>query len=316
MTGSTTPGAESRAGSLGFKQFSVESPAKINLLLKITGIRKDGYHNIASIFQMLDLCDVVTFRPNKLGNVRVTCSDRSIPARKNLAYRAAMALWVPGLAGVDVILRKKIPVCAGLGGGSSNAATVLWGLNRIWGLGLSRPALRRIGARLGADVPFFLFAPRAWVTGTGDKLRELPPAQKLTVLLVKPPVRSDTKKAYEIFDGLLTEPLKSCRITAQIRKRRLSLKATVKILENDLEKGVMKAHPVLARVARELRSLNGSGVMLTGSGSAVYALFRNRAEALSAKRKLAGRFSWWSSVAAPRHSMRHLKDLGGNIGWK
>jgi 4-diphosphocytidyl-2-C-methyl-D-erythritol kinase len=316
MTGSTTPGSKSRAGSLGFKPFSVESPAKINLLLKITGIRRDGYHNIASVFQMLDLCDVVTFRPNKLGKVRVTCSDRSIPARKNLAYLAAMALWKPGLPGVDISLRKKIPVGAGLGGGSSNAATVLWVLNRVWGLGMSLTALRRIGARLGADVPFFLFAPRAWVTGVGDRLRELPPAQKFAVLLVKPPVRSETKKAYEIFDGLLTEPLKSRKMPSQIGKRGFSFKATVKILENDLEKGVMKAHPVLAVVARELRSLNGSGVMLTGSGSAVYALFGNRAEALSAKRKIAGRFFWWSSVAAPRHSMRHLKDLGGNTGWK
>ncbi|MBI3581194.1 MAG: 4-(cytidine 5'-diphospho)-2-C-methyl-D-erythritol kinase, partial [Nitrospinae bacterium] len=200
----------------------MESPAKINLLLKITGIRGDGYHNIASIFQMLDLCDLVTFRPNKLGKVRVTCSDRSIPARKNLAYRAATALWEPGLAGVDVILRKKIPVGAGLGGGSSNAATVLWGLNRIWGLGLSRPALRRIGARLGADVPFFLFAPRAWVTGTGDRLRELPAAEKFTVLLVKPRAGSETRKAYEIFDGLLTEPLKSYKMPPQIGKRGFS----------------------------------------------------------------------------------------------
>ena len=307
---------ESRAGSPGFRPFSVESPAKINLLLKITGTRGDGYHHIASIFQMLDLCDVMTFRPNRSGKVRVTCSNRSIPARKNLAYRAAMSLWRPGLPGVDVHIEKRIPVGAGLGGGSSNAATALYVLNRVWGRGLSDSALRKLGARLGADVPFFLFAPRAWVTGVGDRLLALPPAQKFAVLLVKPPLRVATKKAYEAFDADLTNSPKSFRMPRQIKKRGFPFKGTVEILENDLEKAVMKTRPILARVRRELQNLKGNGAMLTGSGSAVFTLFKGPDEALSAKRKITGSFPWWSCVATPRLSMGHLKDLGRKTRWK
>lgn len=299
-----------------FKPFVVESPAKINMLLKITGKRKNGYHDIASIFQMIDLCDLITFRPERAGSVRVTCSDKGIPMRKNLAYRAAMALWKPGLPGVHIHIDKRIPSGAGLGGGSSNAATVLYVLNRLWGLGLPDTSLRKMGARLGADVPFFLFAPRAWVTGIGDRLAELPPAEKFGILLVKPSVRVDTKKAYEDFDKQLTNPLKPFRIPPQIKKRGLSLKGAAVILENDLEKTVLGTRPVLKKVRRELQRLRGEGVMLTGSGSAVFSLFKTRGDASSARKRIADSFAWWSTVATPRHSMKHLTELGGKTKWK
>jgi 4-diphosphocytidyl-2-C-methyl-D-erythritol kinase len=260
---------------------------------------------------MIDLCDLVTFRPEPFGKVRVTCSDKSIPARKNLAYLAAMALWRPGLPGVGIHIEKRIPSGAGLGGGSSNAATVLWVLNRVWRLGLSNLALRKIGATLGADVPFFLFAPRAWVAGVGDRLTELPPAEKFAVLLVKPSVKVPTKKAYKDFDSQLTRPLTYFKISPYIRQRGFTLDKAVGLLQNDLENTVLNAYPVLVRVKRELRGLQGKGVMLTGSGSAVFALFKNKKDALSANRKIAGRFPWWSAVASPRVSMAHKKKWEG-----
>ncbi|MBI3795026.1 MAG: 4-(cytidine 5'-diphospho)-2-C-methyl-D-erythritol kinase [Nitrospinae bacterium] len=298
------------AGS--WRAFSVESPAKINLLLKITGIRKDGYHNIASVFQMIDLCDTITFKPAKKGKVSVTCSDKSIPVKKNLAWLAAMKLYKDGLPGVAIHVEKNIPSGAGLGGGSSNAATVLCALNQIWRLGLGDAKLMEIGLELGADVPFFLFAPRAWVCGIGEKLTKLPPAEKFAALLVKPRIKVSTQKAYKDFDFSLTKPLKPYRIPRQIRGSGFTLSETVRLLQNDLEGTVLNMHPAIARLRRELQSLNGRGVMLTGSGSAMFVLFNGRKQANSALRAFSRKNKeTWSKVVLPKNSMAHLKGVCG-----
>ncbi|MBI5178298.1 MAG: 4-(cytidine 5'-diphospho)-2-C-methyl-D-erythritol kinase [Nitrospinae bacterium] len=296
------------------KPLTVESPAKVNLLLKITGIRKDGYHTIASLFQMVELCDRITFSPAPSGTVRVTCSGQAIRQKDNLAYNAAMALWRPGLPGVRIHIEKKIPSGAGLGGGSSNAATVLSVLNRLWGLGLSPAALRAKGARLGADVPFFLFGPRAWVTGIGDGLLPLPPAERFCLLLVKPRVKVPTVKAYRDFDAQLTHPLKSYKIPAVFRKEGVLLDDAAGFLENDLEKTVLGAFPVVATIKRKLIDLGAKGVMLTGSGSAVFALFKSPRLAFAARRKLSKQ-PWWCEVTLPRESMKHL-DIAGRLEWR
>ncbi len=298
---------------MGNRSFSVPSPAKINMVLKITGIRKDGYHNIASLFQMVDLCDTVTFSPEPSGRVLVTCSDKSIPQKKNLAYKAAMMLWRPGLPGVRIHIEKKIPSGAGLGGGSSNAATVLAALNQIWGLDIAKPALRAIGARLGADVPFFLFAPRAWVTGIGDKLTCLPPAENFYALLVKPRVKVPTAKAYREFDARLTKPLSLYKIPTIFKKEGVLLGDAVRFLDNDLEDTVLGAYPVIAKVRGVLRRLKGKGVMLTGSGSAIFALFDNHRGALEAYREIS-LGPWWCEVTQPRYSMKHI-DIAGRHRW-
>jgi 4-diphosphocytidyl-2-C-methyl-D-erythritol kinase len=300
-----------------FKSFSVESPAKINLLLKITGIRKDGYHNIASIFQMIDLCDTLTFSPQQIGKVRVACSDKSIPLKKNLVWRAAMALYKPGLPGVKIHVKKVIPSGAGLGGGSSNAATVLYVLNQIWRLGLTDKELRGVGAKLGADVPFFLFAPRAWVYGIGDKLSELPNAEKFAALLVKPRQKVSTVKAYKDFDLGLTKPLKSFKMPARIRVEGFSLENTAGLLQNDLEVAVFKSYPALGRIRRALQGLSGKGALLTGSGSAMFVLFAKKSEAEKAGREVsAWKIQLWSKVVLPRNSMGHLKEISGEKIWK
>jgi 4-diphosphocytidyl-2-C-methyl-D-erythritol kinase len=300
----SNPASNKKPLSDSFKRFSLKSPAKINLILKITGIRENGYHNIASLFQMIDLCDVITFGPEPSGKVRVTCSDRTIPQKKNLAFRAAMSIWRPGVQGVHIHIKKNIPSGAGLGGGSSNAATVLLALNRIWRLGLANSELRKKGKTIGADVPFFLFAPRAWVTGIGEKLRALPPAERFHILLVKPKVKVPTQKAYENFDKQLTRPLKSFNVLPLIKGRGFSLDKAVQLLANDLEETVLKSYPVIARVKKELLDLKGSkGVMLTGSGSAVFALFSKRSEATFAYRSVLREFPWWCKVASPVDSI-------------
>ncbi len=293
-----------------FKRFSVASPAKVNLVLKITGIRKDGYHTLATLFQMLDLADTLTFSPMKGQGVRVVCSDRSIPQKKNLVYRAAMLLWRTGLPAVRIDVKKEIPSGAGLGGGSSNAATALMALNRIWGLRHPAARLQKLGAGLGADIPFFISAPRAWATGIGDRLTPLPPAGDFCLLLVKPRVKIPTPLVYRLYDEGLTKKPTILKMNTAFKKEGILLEDTARFLENDLESVVLKHWPVIVQIKRELLNAGGKGVMLTGSGSAVFALFENRREALRAERSLSGR-PWWTRVTSPRKDMHHVVSLLG-----
>lgn len=293
---------------------AVNSPAKINLILKVTGRRSDGYHNIATLFQMIDLCDRITFYPASDGKIKVTCSDSSIPQKRNLAYLAAMELWKPGMPGVRIHIEKKIPVGAGLGGGSSNAAAVLSVLNRLWKLGLSDKALRAKGEKLGADVPFFLFAPRAWATGIGDRLTRLPAQNRFWVVVVKPRVKISTDKIYKLFDKRLKNRPKLVKISPQL-KGSATLEATVQLMSNDLEKVVSGEYPVIGKIKRMLENLGSKGVMLAGSGSAVFAIFGNSKEANSAFHKISVG-PWYCAVAVTVNSMRHLELAKGEKKWK
>lgn len=285
------------------------SPAKINLFLKITGIRQDGYHNLATLFQMVDLCDKMTFHPNPGGAIRVSCTDRSIPMRKNLAYLAAKSLWRPGCPGVSIRIEKRIPSGAGLGGGSSNAATTLAVLNSLWGLSLSNSALRAIGGKLGADVPFFLYAPAAWATGIGDRLTRVPGAGRFYVLLVKPRLKISTPSIYRLFDRQLTNRPQLVKIPARL-KQVVLLDNMVRLLENDLEPVVERKYPVIGRIKRRIMELGSKGVMVSGSGSAVFGLFSNQVGVKSAYREIS-RGPWWCAVAQTMDSMGHL---GTGIG--
>lgn len=293
-----------------FKKFRLKSPAKINLLLKITGVRKDGYHIIATLFQMVELADTLTFSPEPSGKVRVICKGLRIPEKQNLVYRAAMQLWTPECQGVRIEIKKEIPNGAGLGGGSSNAATALMALNRIWKRGFNNAKLRALGAKLGADVPFFLFSPRAWATGIGDKLTRLPPAAGFHILLIKPRLKLSTKMVYGEFDAQLTAPLKSFKLNPSLKKDGILLEDTVRFIENDLEKTVLSKFPVIGIIKREMARFGGKGVCLTGSGSAVYALFDNPSDARKACRAVSAR-PWWCRVTRPRTDMQHAAGLLG-----
>lgn len=280
------------------------SPAKINLVLKITGIRKDGYHNLATLFQMVDLCDTLLFYPAPKGEIRVTCPKVPVPENRNIVYLAARSIWRRGLSGVHIHIEKRIPHGAGLGGGSSNAATTLLTLNKIWKLGLSNSALRAKGLRLGADVPFFLFAPRAWATGRGEKLTRLPAGKTFYVLLVKPRINISTKKMYAEFDRRLTKSLQLVRIPSTVRKV-VSYEHTVRMLDNDLEPAVIGTRPVIGRIRSMLESLGSNGVMVSGSGSALFALFPDSESAVSAYQKISKK-SWWCAVSKTVSSVGHL----------
>jgi len=157
---------------------SYQSPAKLNLFLHITGRRQDGYHQLQTVFQLVDLCDSLTFRTENLpvGVLSLRCDDPKVPLDNNLILTAACRLrdlaGQPHLAAA-IVLHKRIPMGAGLGGGSSNAAITLLALNELWGLGIPRRQLMELGLELGADVPVFILGRNAWATGVGEELEPL-----------------------------------------------------------------------------------------------------------------------------------------------
>lgn len=160
------------------QQLRLPAPAKLNLFLHITGRRSDGYHLLQTLFQMLDSGDELEFSANQTGQIQLSCNDKSLEGSDNLIYRAAMALkpYAAADAGVAIVLDKKLPMGGGLGGGSSDAATTLHALNKLWQLNLSVAELAAIGLKLGADVPLFVEGYTAFAEGVGEKLTpvELP----------------------------------------------------------------------------------------------------------------------------------------------
>ncbi|MDH5542719.1 MAG: 4-(cytidine 5'-diphospho)-2-C-methyl-D-erythritol kinase [Nitrospinota bacterium] len=282
------------------------SPAKINLILKVTGKRKDGYHNIATLFQMVGLYDKLTFAPDTGGKVTVACNVPGMEEKDNIVYKAAMSLWKPGCKGVSIRIEKNIPVSAGLGGGSSNAATALAVLNRFWGLGLSGARLATKAKNLGADVPFFLSAPRAWATGIGERLTPLPNCEKFHILLVNPGISVPTVEIYRHLPPELTTKPGIIKIPRRIREY-ISYEDTVDFLENDLERTVELRYPLVTLVKKELGRYAQKGVMVSGSGATVFALFKSKNEADAAIKGMK-QIGWWCSLVEPLDSMGHLEN--------
>lgn len=242
------------------------SPAKLNLFLHITGRRADGYHELQTIFQFLDYCDVLSFslRPdNKIQLVMQTTDGRpneAIPVADNLVLRAAKLLQQTRQInlGADIILSKKIPIGGGLGGGSSNAATTLVALNKLWGLQLELENLLAMGLNLGADIPIFLAGTAAWAEGIGDKITPITLPEPWYVIITPPhPVSSA-----EIFS--MPELTRNTRpITIQ------EFSQGKVITQNDCESVVKHRYPAIAQALDWLNQY--APARLTGTGSCVFA---------------------------------------------
>lgn len=253
--------------------------AKINLDLRILAARTDGYHDLRTIFQTLALADHVTL-VRRRGPFTLTCDTPGVPTdRRNLVWKAASLLLRAGAGerhaprDLEVHLRKRIPAQAGLGGGSADAAMTLVGLNRLLGLGLDLASLCRIGARLGADVPFFLVGGTALGLGRGDDIYPLDDLPPVHVVLLRPGFGVATADAYRWYD---TEPRP--RRAPPARPTPASWPAWARSLRNDLEPAVVRHHPSVARMRQSLLDAGAVVAAMSGSGSAVFGLFE-RAEA-------------------------------------
>lgn len=266
------------------------SPAKINLCLHVLGKRPDGYHDLAMLMQSLDFGDTLEIElTDQPGEIIVLCTGVDLPAgQENIAAKAARRmLTLSGKAvGVRLVIDKKIPVAAGLGGGSSNAAATLMGLNKLLDLRLSKKELMAEGVKLGADVPFFIFGNKAWATGIGDQLKSLHPLPASWYVLVNPGIAISTAWAYQNL-GLTATP-----ILTKLPRFLATIDDLVAILANDLEQVTIKRHPLLAEIKERLIRLGAKGSLMSGSGSTIFGLFANREEAVTAAEALRRSSDW------------------------
>ena len=253
-------------------QLEILSPAKINLFLEVIARRPDGYHEIESVMQLVDLCDRIILARKPRG-IRVSVVGAGVPSgRDNLAYQAAGLLMEKmGLRdGVHISLEKRIPVASGLGGGSSNAAAVLAGLNRLYDLGHSRESLMELGAGLGSDVPFFLSNGLALATGRGELLTQLEPWPPMWLVLANSGVPVSTAWAYGEASSKLTEWQPRSTITSLVTQDRLPWPPGWAF--NRLEAVVLPQRVEVRALKKLLEEGGGAPVLMSGSGGTLFAV--------------------------------------------
>jgi 4-diphosphocytidyl-2-C-methyl-D-erythritol kinase len=271
------------------------APAKLNLFLHVVGRRADGYHLLQTVFTLIDRADRVRLRVREDGKVVRVSDLPGVPAERDLVVRAARLLQEASGTGLgaDIELEKVIPMGGGLGGGSSDAATVLLALDRLWSTGFGPDALAELGSSLGADVPFFLHGGAAWAEGVGDELRplELPPAWYLVLV---PPVNVPTQEIFAAPELTRdTEVLKMADFSAEPRGARF---------RNDLEPVVTARYP---QVRDHLEWLRGHGeARMTGSGGCVFAAYASREDAERVQRRMPSPMQGFVARGLARHPLR------------
>ena len=266
------------------KDISVKALAKINLGLDVVRRREDGYHEVRMIMQTIHLFDRLEISKNTSGQITMETNLAFLPTNENnLVCKAAKLLTDEfGIKdGVHVWLHKHIPVAAGMVGGSTDAAAVLYGMNRIFNLGLSKEELMERGVKIGADVPYCVMRGTALAEGIGEKLTKLPPMVKCPVLIAKPQINVSTKFVYENLKlDADTEHPDIDRLVADIREKNLTKIAAD--MGNVLETVTIPAYPVIADIKENMLQNGAVNAMMSGSGPTVFGLFEKEADAVQA----------------------------------
>ena len=278
------------------EKLHLESPAKVNLRLEILRKREDGYHEIRTIFQKISLHDTLHFSLKRRRGIRITADHPGLPTgKRNLVYQAVRSILERSdyEGGVDVVIEKRIPLGAGLGGGSSNAATTLKAMNQLLKMNLNRKELMEAGAKIGADVPFFLFEGSAIGSGVGERLRKIT-LPTLWYILIYPNFEVSTRWAYQNF--ILTKT----KYHFNLRKLLKTPEGIVRLLWNDLESVVSGEYSEIRIMKRMLTSAGAMGAIMTGSGPTVLGIFPGEKKATEAcqllKRMVRGR--GWKVIQA------------------
>ena len=267
------------------KTIRITAPAKLNVRLKITGRRRDGYHELVSIMIPIDLFDQLKFDAIRGQGITLACEGMKVPqGETNLAYKAARAFFSrTGIReGIAIKLIKNIPVAAGMGGGSSDAAAVLLALNEMWSKPLPLSELHKIAVELGADVPFFLMGKPCLARGIGEILEPLKAWPKSWYVIVRPPVEVSTSWVYGNLKFILTTG-EYAYIKQILNDAPVSIP---QILENDLERVTSVAFPIIETIKRSLIQAGAQGALMTGSGPTVFGVFPTKDQALSGKQHL------------------------------
>ncbi|QLD48476.1 4-(cytidine 5'-diphospho)-2-C-methyl-D-erythritol kinase [Paraburkholderia fungorum] len=269
------------------------APAKLNLFLHITGRRPDGYHTLQTVFQLLDWGDTLHFKRRDDGLITRSTEIADVPPEHDLTVRAATLLkaHTGSPEGVDIEIEKRLPMGAGLGGGSSDAATTLLALNRLWKLDLPRLELQALALKLGADVPFFVFGKNAFAQGVGEALDvvQLPPRQ---FLVVTPRVHVPTAAIFS--EKALTRDSKPLIITDFPAELSCNTDWPESFGRNDMQQVVVGKYAEVAQVLRWFENI--APARMSGSGASVFAAFRSKAEAEAAQAKVPSK--WNSAVTA------------------
>lgn len=280
------------------QQLILPAPAKLNLFLHITGRRDDGYHLLQTIFQLLDYGDEITLTSRSDGKIKRIKGLESVPESSDLCVRSALLLkhymkdkYNKEVVGADISIIKVLPMGGGIGGGSSDAATVLQGLNQLWECGLATDELADLGLQLGADVPIFVRGFSAWAEGVGEQLTPIELDEKW-FLVIHPDVSVSTAEIF-LDQGLTRdcEPIKIARFLQEHTVEK-SLKNTL----NVFEAVVRKKHPEVAKALDWLSVF--SPARLTGSGSCLFALFSTEAEAKTVQNAMNQQSNDWHSFVA------------------
>lgn len=270
------------------EKMELRALGKINLGLDVLGRRENGYHDVRMVMQTVYLYDLITLKKKEEPGIELTTNLSFLPVNENnLAYRAAKLLMdefgLPG--GLLIRLEKHIPVAAGMAGGSSNAAAVLYGMNRLFSLGLTEKELMERGVTLGADVPYCILRGTVLAEGIGEILTPLPPMPRCQILLAKPPVNVSTRMVYEKLDAcqIVNHP----DIDGLIRGLQdQDLGKVASSMGNVLEEVTIGEYPVIDEIKRIMRESGALNAMMSGSGPTVFGIYADRAKARAAAARI------------------------------
>jgi len=289
---------------------TVLCPAKVNLYLRVLSRRPDGYHDLDSVLHAIGLFDQLLFRP--ASELRLTCDAQGVPTGPdNLVLRAAQLLRDRfGIRlGAEILLRKEIPVQAGLGGGSSDAAGALIGLCRLWRIETDDTELWSLAAQLGSDVPFFLVGGAARISGRGENATELPPGHQHHLVIIKPDLGIPTASAYEQLDRVPARK-RAPPFFDDLFPGMLS-EALATHLHNDFEAVLLPLYPELTQIKQALRNAGCLASLLCGSGSAVFGLAPNKEQAETIASQLSSRWPWVRAATTYPYGALLLQAEGG-----
>jgi len=288
----------------------VKAPAKINLFLEIINKRQDGYHNLQTVMHTVSLFDTLEFTETPDADVELFCDDKTLGQNKtNIVYKTAVEFKekYKVKSGVKITLLKKIPIGAGLGGGSSDSAAAILALNKIWNVNADKKELETFAASLGADVPFFLTGGTAKAEGIGDIIEKIDSKEKYFFVLVKPSFGVSTVYAYSKIKFPLTNSDKIHRITKILQNGVLTKKNASDLFFNRFEDFIFYEYPEIKKIKNVLNELGCPGIM-SGSGSTVFALTSSRDESEKIAIKLK-QYNWnvWAVSSCEAHNNRGVE---------
>lgn len=257
-----------------------KAPAKINLILDVLGKRGDGFHEMETVMTSIDLADRLTFTPRKDAEIVLTSNSAFMPLdERNIVYKAAVLLQkhLPSPKGALIDIDKQIPIAAGLGGGSSDAAATLRGLNQLWDLQCSLKELARIGSEIGSDVPFCVFGRTSYATGRGEEVVVIDEIPQCWVVLVKPPKGISS---WTVFEKLDIQRLSHFDVKAMVEAIKVKeYKAVVSLAGNALEEVSADQQPMITRIKESMLKFGADTAVMSGTGPTVYGLTQSYSKA-------------------------------------